>query len=401
MAYFRNATVNLLNLHYAIHSLAMTGGGAFFAAYLVKEGVSPASVFLTFAAILAGRFFIRPAVIPLAARYGVRALVVTGTLVSALVYPLLAMVHGVGSALYGLIAIASLGDTLYWPTYHAYFAAQGDDEHRGHQLGAREATVALVGVASPLVTGWLLVTFGPQIAFGATAVVVAASALPLLRTPEMRIAPAAPGAIKAALPGILFFLGDGFCGAGYVFVWQVALFLSLGQNIMAFGGALAVAALVGAVGGLLLGRHIDSGNGGRAVLIAFGVVALIILLRAAATHDAALAVLANALGALGSCLYVPTLMTAVYTLAKQAPCTLRFHVATEAGWDAGGATGLCAAALLADFGAPLWSAILLSLVGVLSGAILLTRYYAARPGLVIAAQGTTGGAMLAGERSEP
>ena len=34
---------------------------------------------------------------------------------------------------------------------------------------------------------------------------------------------------------------------------------------MAYGGALAVAALVGAVGGLLLGRLIDSGRGTRAV----------------------------------------------------------------------------------------------------------------------------------------
>src|SRR5262245_9575153 len=30
MAYFRNTTVNLLNLHYGIHCLALSGGGAFF-----------------------------------------------------------------------------------------------------------------------------------------------------------------------------------------------------------------------------------------------------------------------------------------------------------------------------------------------------------------------------------
>ena len=39
MAFFRNDTVNLLNLHYGIHALAMTGGGAFFAAYLLRAGV--------------------------------------------------------------------------------------------------------------------------------------------------------------------------------------------------------------------------------------------------------------------------------------------------------------------------------------------------------------------------
>jgi hypothetical protein len=39
MAAFRNNTVNLLNLHYGIHSLALSGGGAFFLVFLLKSGV--------------------------------------------------------------------------------------------------------------------------------------------------------------------------------------------------------------------------------------------------------------------------------------------------------------------------------------------------------------------------
>jgi hypothetical protein len=41
MAFFRSKTVNLLNLHYGIHAIALSGGGAFFAVYLLKSGVSP------------------------------------------------------------------------------------------------------------------------------------------------------------------------------------------------------------------------------------------------------------------------------------------------------------------------------------------------------------------------
>lgn len=382
MAYFRNNTVNLLNLHYAIHAIASTGGGAFFAAYLLKSGVPVPGVFLALAAILLGRFLIRPLIVGIAVRSGLRVLVVAGSFLTAIEFPLLAEVHGVGPVLFALCAMASAADTLYWSTYHAYFAALGDDHHRGHQLGAREAIAALVGIVSPLATGWLLVTLGPRVAFGATAVVVAASGLPLCWTPDVRVAKAAPGAWKAALPGVLFFLGDGFIGAGYVFVWQIALFLSLGENIMAFGGALAIAALVGAVGSMFLGRHIDAGNGTRAAWIACGVMTGIILLRAFATHDAHLAVFANALGSLGSCLYIPAMMTAVYTLAKSSPCTLRFHVATEGGWDMGGAMGLGLSALLVWAGLPLWTGILLSLLGVATIFVLMRRYYGgARPAM--------------------
>jgi MFS family permease len=378
LAYFRNNTVNLLNLHYGIHSIAMTGAGAFFAAYLLKAGLSAPGVFLTFAAILLGRFLIRPMIIGLAVRFGMRALIITGTLLSACQYPLLALVHGTGPALYTLIAIGSVADTFYWPSYHAYFAALGDDEHRGHQVSAREAIAALVGVVSPLVTGFLLVTLGPKIAFGLTALIVAAAAVPLVFTPEIRIARAAPGAYRASLPGVLLFLGDGFTGGIYVFVWQIALFISLGENFMSFGGALAIAAVVGAVGGMVLGRYIDNSGGRRAVLIACSAVALVILVRAAATRNPALAIFANALSALGGCLYVPTVMTVVYTLAKGAPCTLRFHVAAEAGWDLGGASGLVLAASMSWLGAPLWAAILLALAGITFQFILLRGHYARR-----------------------
>jgi MFS transporter, DHA1 family, inner membrane transport protein len=376
VAFFRNSIVNLLNLHYGIHCIALSGGAAFFLVYLLKSGVSTPGVLVSFALILLGRFVLRPIVIGLAVRWGLRVLVVAGTLLSALQYPFLSEVHGVGIALGVLIAVAAVGDTVYWTTYHAYFAVLGDDDVRGQQIGAREAIAAVVGIASPLLTGWMLVAFGARVAFGTTSGIVVLSALPLLWTPNVKVTRQAPGALRAAVSGMLLFAADGWVAAGYVFVWQIALFLSLDQSLLAYGGALAFAALVGAIGGLTLGRHIDAGRGKQAVWYAFGAFALIVALRAAATGDAALAVMANALGAFGACLYIPTLMTAVYTMAKRSPCPLRFHVAAEGGWDVGGSMGLLAAALMTGLGVGLWVGVLQSLAGVAAIMILLHRYYA-------------------------
>jgi DHA1 family inner membrane transport protein len=94
---------------------------------------------VSLALILLGRFVIRPVVIGFAIRWDLRAMVIAGTVLSALQYPLLAEVHGVGVALVGLIAMSALGGTVYWTTYHAYFAALGDDNLRGQQIGVREA----------------------------------------------------------------------------------------------------------------------------------------------------------------------------------------------------------------------------------------------------------------------
>lgn len=376
MAFFRNETVNLLNLHYGIHSLALSGGGAFFLAFLLSAGVPAPAALASLALILAGRFAIRPFVLMPAIRWGLRPLVIAGTVLSGLQYPLLAEVHGVGWQLLALCAVSAVGDTVYWTSYHAYFASLGDAEHRGHQLGAREAIVALVGIVAPLLAGWALATLGPRIAFDVTAVVALAAALPFLGTPNVRVARTAPGAFRAALPGVLMFAADGWIAASYVFVWQIALFLSLRESFTAYGGAMALAALVGAASGLLLGRQIDAGHGRRAVGLALGLLVMVIGLRAVTYGDPLLAVAANAVGALVSALYVPTLMTAVYNQAKGSPCTLRFHIATEGGWDAGGASGCMLAAGLMWAGAPISLAILLSLLGASAAFVLLQRYYA-------------------------
>lgn len=379
MAFFRSRMVNLLNLHYGIHSIALSGAGAFFAVYLLKAGLSVAWVLGSLALILAGRFLIRPIVVPLAVRFGMRPLVIAGTCLTAVQYPLLAAVHGVGPALFVLCAIAALCDTFYWSSYHAYFAALGNHEHRGSELGAREAIAAMAGIVSPLATGILLVAFGPLVAFGSAAVLQVSAALPLFFTPEVAVAHKVPGAFKAAIPGMVLFLADGWIAAGYGFVWQIVLFLSLAESFTAFGGALALAALVGAAAGLLLGRLIDAGHGRRAVWYGLGALAVTTILRAVSPGHALLAVIANALGALVVCLYIPTLMTAVYNQAKSSPCALRFHVAAEGAWDVGAASGCLVAATLAAFGVALSVPIMLSLLGAAALFLELRRYYAAHP----------------------
>src|SRR4051812_39388869 len=84
-------------------------------------------------------------------------------------------------------------------------------------------------------------------------------------------------------------------------------------------GAMAAAALAGAVGSVVLGHWLDAGKGRRAVAFAMAAMAAVVFLRATVPGHPLLAVVATTLGALASCLYTPTLMTAMYNLAKQSP----------------------------------------------------------------------------------
>ena len=75
-------------------------------------------------------------------------------------------------------------------------------------------------------------------------------------------------------------------------------------------------------------------------------------------------------------LLLPALGTATYNLAKASPCPLRFHMATEGGWDVGCFAGCLVAAALSAYGASLSLAILLALPGIAASTGLLWRYYA-------------------------
>lgn len=375
MAFFRNSAVNRVNLHYAIQAFAQGAGGIFFVVFMIKAGLSVPAAFSAQAAILAGRFAIRPVILPLAKRVGLKPLLIAGALGVAAIYPLIPRVHDVGWNLAELCLVASIADVLYWPNYHAYFASIGDAEHRGHQVSLRESVSAVIGVIAPILGGWSLATAGGTATFAMVGLVQACAALPLLGAPNVRVAKEAPGAFKAARLGVALFMSDGWFVSAYYFFWQVGLFVTLGSNFRAYGGAMALAALFGAVFSLLLGRHIDAGGGRRAAVIAYGLAICLVIFRSMSLGSPVLAVLANAPGALVVALVVPAMMSAVYNEAKASPCPLRFHMVSEAAWDLGGGAGCVAGAVLTASGQSLSWAILLAIPAAAFSMAVLLRHY--------------------------
>ena len=375
MAFLRNRAVNWINLHSGIQALAQGMGGVFVLVFLLRAGVSIPASLCAMALVFAARFAIRPAVLPAAVRFGLKPLIIGGNLAVASAYPVLGEVRGPDESLLVYCLLLAAGDAFYWTCYHAYFALLGDDEHRGHQVSAGVALSALVGIVAPLIGAWALGALGPRATFAIVGLVQALSALPLLAIPQVRVPRTVSDSLRAWFPGIGLFMADGWFSIGYIIVWQIALFVSLERSLSAYGGAMALAALVGAVSGMLLGRHVDGGNGRRGVAIAFSATSLVLLARAASLGTPWLAVAANAAGSIAGCLVAPVQMVPVYTLAKRSPCALRFHIAAEGGWDIGGFTGCLAAAGWAASGAPLGALMLLGFAGVFSEIALLRRYY--------------------------
>jgi hypothetical protein len=138
---------------------------------------------------------------------------------------------------------------------------------------------------------------------------------------------------------------------------------------------MALAALLGGVFSLLLGRHIDAGGGRHAVLIAYGLAVGLLILRALSLGSTWLAVAANAPGTLVAALYIPAVMSAVYNTAKASPCPFRFHMVSEGAWDVGGGTACLVGAAITAAGGSLAWAMLLGIPATAVTVTLLMRHY--------------------------
>ncbi len=377
MSFFGNDAINRVNLHTTIQALAQGAGGVFVFVFLLKAGVAIPLVLCTLAAMNTGRFVLRPLVLIVGRRHGLRSTLMIGTVLEAAIFPMLPFVHGPGLMLLALIAVSSLGSVFYWTSLHAYFASLGDAENRGRQIGVRAAAVAAMNILAPWIGGWGLTVFGPLPTFCLVAVTQAAAVLPLLGAPNPPVVETAPGGYRAARFAVVLQAADGWFGAGFYYVWQIALFVTLGEHFANFGGAMALAGVVGAVAGLVVGRFIDLGHGRRSLWLAYAACAGVVVLKAVSLHSPALAVLANALATVAGMLLEPVMMTPVYNLAKASPCPLRFHMATEGGWDVGCAAGCLVAAALIWAHVPLSTPILLALGGAAAGFALLRRSYGA------------------------
>jgi MFS transporter, DHA1 family, inner membrane transport protein len=350
MGYFVNRSVNLIYMHAGLQAFASYGGEAFAFVYLLKAGIPAPVVLLAIAAMFGSRMIFRQLVLPMVRRVGMRRALVISILAEAATYPILSQITGTGPLLLGYLTLWAFSSSLYWTTYHSYVAMLGDNHLRGAQTSAVEMIGMMMGIAAPAVTGLLLTMFSPIVAFGVVGLAMAASTLPVLAGPDPQVADEAemPVETRRAARAILF--ADGLRTGCFHFAWLIALFITLGSSFAAFGGAMALTGLAGAVAALFLGRAIDLGKGLGAVRIGFAAIGVAAVARVVGYPVPVWALAANVAAALAWPLYATAFNARVYTLARQSPCALRFHIVAEGGWDMGTCLSCLAAAGLLQAG---------------------------------------------------
>jgi DHA1 family inner membrane transport protein len=371
--------INRFFTHVGVFQFGSSLAGAFVFAVLLHQGVPPPVIFLAMAGICFFRFVFRPIVLVLAKAVGLRGAMVAGTVLSCIQYLVLAQVEGVDAWLIAWVVATASGDVIYWTTFHVIFASVGQQARLGRQTGFRQVIMSITAILAPPVGGLLLTWFPPYVAFSAAAFLRVISAVPLLgieEPPFSRIAP--KEAYRAGRFGAAVFMTDGWIICSSTVAWGMIAFRGLGSRYDTLGAALAAASIVGALGGFLLGRLVDLGRARKAVYLNVAACVAIFLIQAVAGYDPARIVGAMIVGALLGGLAMPSMMPAVYTAVRAAPCSLRFQIATEGGWDAGAIAVSLTCAAMAAWGAPLQAAILLAIPMLFVQARLLVGHYGPR-----------------------
>lgn len=375
MSFLTNRAVNLINIHAALKRLAIEMGEIFGAIYLYDLGVPLHKIFLAWAAIFLIRIFVRPFGLWLIHKRGLRKSVLLGSILFSAYYLILGQVGGLDWWLVTFVVYAAIADTLYWLPYHAYFAALGDAEHRGKQVGVRESLIRIAATLGPLTGGLLINTFGFYAAFLSAAFLCLVAAIPVYLAPEVKIGRKISWrqAWKQRA-GFWLFVGDGWGYNAHIFTWNIILFILLG-NVATFGMLLSLAAVFQIIGLLLLGRGVDQGNGKQIYRIGITLSALVVLGRAIFADTVAEVIFFDVLFAIQTCFYCPAFNTALYNSAKKSPNVAWFHFFAESGWDVGAMIALGTASLITYCGSDTRWVLAFSLGGLSIVAAVLEKYY--------------------------
>lgn len=368
-------TIRRIYAHTALQSFVEASGGLFVAGFLVRQGLSPALALVSMALVLLSRFALRGAVLPLAHAYGLRSVLLLGIGIRAISFMMLPFIEGLGAILVGYILVSGLGSVLYWTGYHAYVSAAGDDAAMGRQVSIQQATNASVGIIAPVAGGFLIAGAGPIAAFAVIAALQLVAGLPLLGAANPVIDPGLRADPEIVRFGRRLYFAEGLQAGCAVIVWNLALFVTLGQSFESFGGALALAGLGAAAGSLVIGKLIDGGRGTHSLALAYGLGAGVLVLKALAWASPLPALVATALGALATPMLATAMLSPLYAMAKRSSSTLRFNMATEGGWDLGCSVACLAAAAALASGMGYALPIMLGLAGIAAIAWGLAGWY--------------------------
>jgi MFS family permease len=168
----------------AILDFAVAAVAIFEPIYLYQVGFSIPQILLFFGAVYLVYIFLLPLGACICRRHGYEHTMLFSSPFLVLYYlSFLAIPQHPAWMVAAVLALA-IQKVLYWPSFHADFATYSKLSEEGREVSNMGAVTVGVGVVAPALGGLLAATFGFSALFVVVSLLILASNIPMLRTPE-------------------------------------------------------------------------------------------------------------------------------------------------------------------------------------------------------------------------
>jgi MFS family permease len=256
----RELLVSTTILDFAIAAIAL-----FEPIYLWKLGFSVPEILLFYLGIYALYLVLQPLGGKVTRSQGYKHGIVFSTPFLILYYLSLFAIPYSPLFIIAAMAAFAINKTLYWPGFHADFARFGSPAERGRELGVLVLLLSLASVAGPFFGGFVIMAWGFPALFVIVALLILASNIPLLLTPEVFVPRELSylDAYKRLLKPENRRLVIAYVGYGEELlattIWPIFMFLAIG-SFEAMGAIVSLGVLFTAAIGYFVGHRTDCGS---------------------------------------------------------------------------------------------------------------------------------------------
>ena len=153
---------------------------------------------------------------------------------------------------------------LWWVPYHTDFAKFSEKRNRGKQIAFLSSITSVIQIITPVISGWVIITFGFPVVFFMGLILQASAVLPLLFLPEVneRFSWSIGRAYKEFLSKknrkmVVAYMGDGAQNIIGVVVWPLFIWQLLEGDFLKVGIVSALIVLTTVILRLAIGDYID------------------------------------------------------------------------------------------------------------------------------------------------
>ncbi len=372
--FLSNRGINLLNIHLGIQSFGNNFGALFIGVFLFQLGIPLWQIFLGLAGSYFIRLLLRPISLKLCFRYGLKKILILGTLFYAINYPILGQVQNLDSWFIIFFFTFAITDIFYWLPYHSIFAILGDNELRGKQTSVRDGLYMIGVFLAPLSSGIIILNYGYKAAFVISMLFILLSLFPILKMPILSLKGYETKALKTktiSRKGFWLYVGDGFF-MNQEFIWNLILFLIV-INPAYFGALVGLGVLLRILLTLVVGHQFDKGKQFFFLGILF--MSISVIGRAIWADTVPEVIISDIFIAAGYILYSPIFSSVFYNLSKKSQHPIWFQYYAEMGWDIGAGSAALVTAALTSLGYSLQTAMMTSVLGFFITHHILNGYF--------------------------